>query len=148
MPAGTTLTLSIAFFSVPVTSGFAPLLNPMWQSLICTKEKSSTFPARRRTTLHRLRQQLRSRHTANHRPQQARSGPRHAPQKIAPVDAVACSLRSVLALLHYFVFLKPIHINLHLAFDCLHCTKLASSAFIPTLQQIIRGIISLRFGLR
>ncbi len=34
----------MAFFSVPVTSGFAPLLNPMWQSLICTKEKSSTFP--------------------------------------------------------------------------------------------------------
>src|ERR1700722_6172586 len=44
MPAGTTLALLMAFFSVPVTSGFAPLLKPMWQSLICTNEKSSTFP--------------------------------------------------------------------------------------------------------
>src|SRR5437868_14025949 len=45
IPAGGRLARSIAFFNVPVTSGFAPLLNPMWQSLICTNEKSSTFPA-------------------------------------------------------------------------------------------------------
>ena len=41
-PAGAVLARSIAFFSVPVTSGFAPLLNPIWQSLICTNEKSAT----------------------------------------------------------------------------------------------------------
>src|ERR1700761_4072904 len=39
------LILSMAFDSVPVTSGFAPLLKPMWLSLICTKEKSSVLPA-------------------------------------------------------------------------------------------------------
>ena len=48
---------SIAFCKVPVTSGLAPLLNPMWLSLIWTKEKSSAF-ALRRCRLHGLGQQL------------------------------------------------------------------------------------------
>ena len=34
------LILSTAVFSVPTTSGFAALLNPMWLSLICTKLSS------------------------------------------------------------------------------------------------------------
>jgi hypothetical protein len=41
-------------------------------------------------------------------------------------------LRSVLALLHYFIFFEPIHTNSISSFDCLHSTKLASSRFIPT----------------
>ena len=34
------LILSTAAFSVPTTSGFAALLNPIWLSLICTKLSS------------------------------------------------------------------------------------------------------------
>jgi hypothetical protein len=34
--------------------------------------------------------------------------------------------------LHYFVFLKPVHISFLLIFDCLHTPKLAQIAFIPT----------------
>jgi len=41
----------------------------------------------------------------------ALSRPRHASQKIPPVDAITCGLRSVLALLHYFVFFEPVHIS-------------------------------------
>src|SRR5438105_13190840 len=39
------LTLSTAAFSVPTTSGFAGLLNPMWLSLICTKLSSPIMSA-------------------------------------------------------------------------------------------------------
>jgi hypothetical protein len=55
---------------------------------------------------------------------------RHAPQKITPIDAIARSLRRGLVLLRYCVFLRPIHIKLHLVFDCVHRIKLTKLAVI------------------
>ena len=43
IPARPALILSIAIFSVPVTFWLAALLKPIWLSLICTNEKSSTI---------------------------------------------------------------------------------------------------------
>jgi hypothetical protein len=96
-----------------------------------TDEKSLYLPNSGPSTLHRLRQQLRSRHTANHRPQQPCVGPRHAPRKTAPVDAIAYGLRNTFVLLHHFVFLELIQINFHLILIALYRLKLARRAFIP-----------------
>src|ERR1700733_14976839 len=43
IPARPALILSMATFSVPVTFWLAALLKPIWLSLICTNEKSSTI---------------------------------------------------------------------------------------------------------
>jgi hypothetical protein len=54
-----------------------------------------------------------------------------------PVDATAQGLRNTFVLLHYFVFLELIHINLHLICDCLYRQKLARRTFIPALLEEI-----------
>ena len=121
---------------VPVTSGFAPLLNPMWQSLICTKEKSSTFLTVGPCAFIVCANNFEAWDAAHHRPQQPCSRPRHTSQKIPPVDAITYGLAAASwPLLHYFIFLEPIHIKLHLFLIAYTAQNWPASALFPTLRK-------------
>jgi hypothetical protein len=113
MPAGTRLILSIALVSVPVTSGFAPLLKPMWLSLICTNVKSAAFPTAEEPLFMVCARSLEAGTPPTIDHNRACAGPCHASKKIPPVDAIARGLHCCLAVLHYFVFFEPIHTDLH-----------------------------------
>ena len=82
---GRPLILSTAAFSVPTTSGFAALLNPMWLSLICTKLSS---PADAGLQPRHFAQAVRLQDAALHDKERSGSGPRHAFQESPPVDSV------------------------------------------------------------
>ena len=79
------LILSTAACSVPTTSGFAALLNPMWLSLIWTK-LSSRPPTG--TQLRHAAQAVRLQDAALHDEEGSGSGPCHAFQESPTVDSV------------------------------------------------------------
>ena len=86
---GRALILSMASFSVPVTSWLAALLKPMWLSLIWTKLNSAAPALACACCAGSRGEELRGGYAAGHGPEQAGSGPGHAAEKVAAVDAVA-----------------------------------------------------------